>query len=493
MSENRQSDFVVVANRLPIDLEVLPDGSTSWKRSPGGLVTALEPILRSKSGAWVGWPGVPDAHVEPFTEDGLDLRPVELSTTDVEEYYEGFSNDTLWPLYHDVLVKPTFERSWWHTYVDVNRRFAEETARCAAEGATIWVQDYQLQLVPKMLRELRPDLTIGFFLHIPFPPVELFMQLPWRREIIEGMLGADLIGFHLPGGANNFLFLARRLLDRKATTAEVGVRSAPGHVDYDGRVVKVGAFPISVDARELASLATKPSVVERARELRRELGDPDKILLGVDRLDYTKGIDLRLEAVKELLDEGRLDAQRAVMVQLATPSRERVQHYIDLRSVIEEQVGRINGDHGQLGHPIVHYLYQPVAREELIALFVAADVMLVTPMRDGMNLVAKEYVACRADLGGALVLSEFTGAAMELRQAYLVNPHDLDGVKTTIMAAVEQDGAAGRRRMSALHRQVMAHDVHKWAESFLAALTTSRGAELHSEPVNSGNAMTHNT
>ena len=367
------SEFVVVANRLPVDLETDEDGSKNWKRSPGGLVTALEPILRQRDGAWVGWPGVADEKVDPIVVDGLRLFPVELTSQDLAEYYEGFSNDTLWPLYHDVLVAPTFERSWWHTYVAVNQRFAEETARCAADGATVWVQDYQLQLVPAMLRELRPDLTIGFFLHIPFPPVELFMQLPWRKEIVRGMLGADLIGFHLPGGANNFLFLARKLLGLKTTTAGVGVRSALGHVDFDSRVVKVGAFPISVDSAELERQSKSDSVLRRARELKEELGNPEKILLGVDRLDYTKGIDLRLQALKELLDEDRLDPEKYTMVQLATPSRERVQHYIDLRSVIEEQVGRINGDHSQIGRPVVHYLYQPVDREELIALFVAAD------------------------------------------------------------------------------------------------------------------------
>ena len=214
-----ESDFLIVANRLPVDLERLPDGTTSWKRSPGGLVSAMDPLLRKRRGAWIGWPGVidDDADVaagngEPIVEDGLRLYPVRLSADDVAEYYEGFSNATLWPLYHDVIVKPIYDRQWWDRYVDVNRRFAEVTAHAAAPGATVWVQDYQLQLVPKMLRTLRPDLTIGFFLHIPFPPVELFMQMPWRTEITKGLLGADLVGFHLPGGAENFLVLAKRLI-----------------------------------------------------------------------------------------------------------------------------------------------------------------------------------------------------------------------------------------------------------------------------------------
>ncbi len=468
------SQFVVVANRLPVDLDRLPDGTTTWKRSPGGLVTALEPLLRRQSGAWIGWPGVPDTDEEPIFEDGLHMCPVRLSENDVEEYYEGFSNATLWPLYHDAIVKPIYHRQWWDRYVDVNRRFAEATSRTAAENATVWVQDYQLQLVPKMLRELRPDLTIGFFLHIPFPPVELFMQLPWRTAIVEGLLGADLVGFQLPGGAQNFLILARRLVGANTSRGSVGVRSRFGEIEYGSRVVRVGAFPISIDSAELDRKGHQRSIRQRARAIRSELGDPRKILLGVDRLDYTKGIDVRLEAFSELLAEGRAKRDDTVFVQLATPSRERVESYQALREDIEQRVGRINGEYGEVGRPVVHYLHRPVPRDELIAFYVASDVMLVTPFRDGMNLVAKEYVACRSDLGGALVLSEFTGAADELRQAYLVNPHDLDSVKDAIEAAMNQTPEEGRRRMRALRRQVLIHDVDRWARSFLEALRASR-------------------
>jgi len=464
------SQFVVVANRLPVDLERLPDGTTTWKRSPGGLVTALEPLLRRRSGAWIGWPGVPDTDEEPIFVDGLHLCPVRLSEDDLAEYYEGFSNAALWPLYHDVIVKPIYHREWWDRYVDVNRRFAEATSRAAAKNATVWVQDYQLQLVPKMLRELRPDLTIGFFLHIPFPPIELFMQMPWRTAIIEGLLGADLVGFQLPGGAQNFLILARRLVGATTSRGSVGVRSRFGEVEYGSRVVRVGAFPISIDSAELDRKGHQRSIRQRAREIRSELGNPRKILLGVDRLDYTKGIDVRLQAFSELLAEGRAKRDDTVFVQLATPSRERVESYIELREDIEQRVGRINGEYGEVGHPVVHYLHRPAPRDELIAFYVASDVMLVTPLRDGMNLVAKEYVACRSDLGGALVLSEFTGAADELRQAYLVNPHDLDGVKDAIEAAMNQTPEEGRRRMRALRRQVLIHDVDRWARSFLDAL-----------------------
>ena len=471
------AEFVVVANRLPIDQVREPDGTTSWKRSPGGLVTALEPILRKQRGAWIGWPGVPDSDEEPIVQDDLHLYPVRLSAEDVAMYYEGFSNATLWPLYHDVIVKPLYHRHWWDRYVEVNRRFAEATSRAAAPGATVWIQDYQLQLVPKMLRMLRPDLTIGFFLHIPFPPVELFMQMPWRTEIIEGLLGADLVGFHLAGGAQNFLILARRLVGANTSRALIGVRGRFGEVQVGFRTVKVGAFPISIDSAELDNKARDKAIRARAREIRAELGNPRKILLGVDRLDYTKGIDVRLRAFAELLAENRANRADTVLVQLATPSRERVGSYIEMREDIERQVGHINGEYGEVGHPVVHYLHRPVPRDDLIAFFVAADVMLVTPLRDGMNLVAKEYVACRSDLGGALVLSEFTGAAAELRQAYLCNPHHTDGVRDAIEQALNQPVEDGKRRMRALRRQVLAHDVDRWARAFLDALAAAKAGQ----------------
>jgi trehalose 6-phosphate synthase len=458
----QQADFVVVANRLPVDLEIGEDGSENWKSSPGGLVTALEPMLRSRRGAWVGWPGLADAEAEPFEEDGLQLHPVTLSAEDVEDYYEGFSNSTLWPLYHDVVMPPAYHRSWWQTYVRVNERFAAATAEVAADGATVWVQDYQLQLLPGLLREMRPDLRIGFFLHIPFPPTELFIQLPWREKIVKGLLGADLVGFHTPGGVRNFRSLAIRLGGATA-------RKERGEVEVDGRVVRLGAFPISIDSGSLDELSRQPEVIERAKEVRQELGDPRRVVLGVDRLDYTKGIDVRLHAFEELLDDGAI-GDDTVFVQIATPSRERVEHYIRLRAEIEQTVGRINGEHGSVGYNPVNYLHQALPRTELTAFYLAADVMLVTPLRDGMNLVAKEYVACRHDEGGVLVLSEFTGAARELTSAMLVNPYDTDGVKAAVVQALDMPPDEARKRMKSLRRQVLRNDVDAWARSFLDAL-----------------------
>jgi trehalose 6-phosphate synthase len=298
-------------------------------------------------------------------------------------------------------------------------------------------------------------------MHIPFPPAELFMQLPRRAELLRGILGADLVGFQTTYGAENFLRISARLLR---------LRTDAGRVDVEGRVVRTGAFPISIDFPDIAELAESPDVVERARTVRGDLGDPDKIVLGVDRLDYTKGIEHRLKAYRELLADGRVKVGDTVMVQVAVPSRERVEHYRMLRDKVEREVGRINGEFGRVGMPAVHYLNQSFDAAEVAALYRAADVMTVTPLRDGMNLVAKEYVAARVDHTGALVLSEFTGAAAELADAYLVNPHDLEDLKDALVRALEATPAENRTRMRAMRRRVRAHDVRRWSRSYLREL-----------------------
>ncbi len=455
-------DFVLVANRLPVDVTVAEDGAVSWTRAPGGLVTAMHPVMAAAHGAWVGWSGAPDLDAMPFTDEDIELVPVRLSAKDVAGYYEGFSNDTLWPLYHDVIAPPTFHRPWWDDYRRANAAFARAAAEQVAPGGTVWVHDYQLQLVPAMLRELRPDLRIGFFLHIPFPPLEIFDQLPWRRQVVEGLLGADLVGFQRSGDAANFLRVVRRLTDLETR--------GPLVLHPGGRSVRAQAFPISIDARGFDDLARTPAVQQRARTLRQELGDPEVMILGVDRLDYTKGIRHRLKAYGELLAEGRLSAERTVLVQVASPSREKVGAYQQLRDDVEVLVGRINGDFASVGHAPVQYLHQSFPMEEMAALYLAADVMLVSALRDGMNLVAKEYVAARSDERGALVLSEFTGAADELTAALLVNPHDIDGMKDAIVAATTLEPREARRRMRKLRRRVLTHDVAAWSSSFLAAL-----------------------
>jgi trehalose 6-phosphate synthase/phosphatase len=465
----REHDLVVVANRLPVDRKTQSDGSTSWVPSPGGLVTALEPVMQRNDGAWIGWTGAPGDAPEPFEARGIRLIPVNLDEADVEDFYEGMSNGSLWPLYHDVIVSPQFHRHWWEAYVRVNRRFAEKAAEYAGEAALVWIQDYQLQLVPQMLRERRPDLRIGFFNHIPFPPYEIFAQLPWRRQVLDGLLGADQLGFQRPADANNFLRACRRngLATRRGMVqlpAEPRFGSADHH---PRREVRAAAFPISIDAEQNDAVSRREDVQERAREIRRELGDPKIVLLGVDRLDYTKGILHRLKAIEELFADGVLSSPETVLVQVATPSRERIGQYQQMRQDVEVTVGRINGDHGTIGRPAVHYLHQSYGREELAALYLAADVLLVTALRDGMNLVAKEYVATRHDERGALVLSEFAGAAIELPQAFLVNPHDIDGVKAAIVRAVQISPREAQRRMRSMRRRVFEHDVARWASTFL--------------------------
>ncbi|GAA4442782.1 alpha,alpha-trehalose-phosphate synthase (UDP-forming) [Phytohabitans houttuyneae] len=470
----RQTSLVVVANRLPVDDTVAPDGACEWRRSPGGLVSALHPILHHTPATWVGWAGGTGPAPSLPEVDGVRMHTVALTADDVREHYEGFANATLWPLYHDAVEQPVYHRRWWESYQRVNQRFAEAAAEIAEPGAVVWVQDYHLQLVPGMLRELRPDLLIGFFLHVPFPPPELFMQLPRRAELLLGMLGADLVGFQRAQAAHNFAQLCAKVLNVPATDRRIAV---------EDRVVRIGAFPVSIDMAEMAQLAEQPEVVARAKQFRADLGEPQHMILSVDRMDYTKGIEHRLKAYSELLADGHIKVRDTVMVQVVVPSRERVEQYQVLRDRVEHRVGRINGEFGRVGEPAIHYLNQPFDRAELVALYRAADIMVVTPLRDGMNLVAKEYVAARVDNTGALVLSEFAGAAAELTQAYLVNPHDLDGLKLTLMHAKEASPDDVNARMSAMREHLRGHDIQAWARSYLTALdhTGSLAARLRAD------------
>jgi trehalose 6-phosphate synthase len=471
-------DFVVVACRLPVDQAESPGGGPEWRPSPGGLVSALEPVMREADGAWVGWAGAAGDGPGSFDVSGMHLVGVGLSAEEISDYYEGFCNATLWPLYHDVIAPPEFRRSWWDAYVRVNRRFASAAAEQAAVGATVWVNDYQLQLVPQMLREQRSDLRIGFFIHIPFPGYEIFAQLPWRRQIVAGLLGADLLGFQRDSDATNFRRACRRAAGLVTSGSLVRVPAEDHFLADAGRVrphpasrqVRTATFPVSIDSARFAEIASRAEVRKQANGFRRALGEPDVVLLGIDRLDYTKGILHRLTAYGELLSEGRFGSLRTALVLVASPSRERVEQYRLLREEVEGAVSRINGEHAKLGSPAIHYLHQTYPAEEMAAMYLAADVMLVTSLRDGMNLVAKEYVACRDDDTGALVLSEFTGAADELSGAFLVNPHDIEGMKDAIVRAATVPPAEARRRMRAMRRRVREFDVGHWAASFLGAL-----------------------
>lgn len=452
------SRLIIVANRLPVHRS---GRGSDWHSSAGGLVTAMAPVLKRRSGTWVGWAGGAGPAPRPFRHDGIDIRPVELSKQEVEDFYHNMSNRTFWPLYHDAIRTPEFQRNWWRSYVKVNYRFARTAARQARPGDVVWVHDYQLQLVPRMVRQMCPGARVGFFLHIPFPPEELFAWLPWRGEILQGLLGADLVGFQTQAGAQNFSRLARHYTTAEGTDAEL---------EYDGRRVRVAAFPISIDFEWFDETASRPESMARAADIRKRMGGSRRIILSVDRLDYTKGIPHRLAAFEELLKKRKVSVDDCVLVQIAVPSRETVDEYAELRRQIEETVGRINGEFSVPGRVAVHYFRRNFSREELTAFYRAADVMLVTPLRDGMNLVAKEYVATRSDSSGVLVLSEFAGAASELRRALLVNPRDVDQLSATILRALDLPRREARMRMSILRTVVRRHDVHEWARGFMEAL-----------------------
>jgi trehalose 6-phosphate synthase len=456
----RKWPLVIVANRLPV-VRVRRKGGPTWKRSPGGLVSALTPIVRKAGGAWVGWTGATGAAPQRFEHDGITNLPVSISRGELHSFYDGFCNATLWPLYHGGLREPHYHRSWWRDYAAVNKRFAKITAEAAEDGACVWIHDYHLQLVPSLLRELRPDLRIGFFLHTPFPPCDLFDRLPWRRQLLQGLLASDVIGFQTREGAQNFARLAGR-----HTSAVLQGKNLQG----DGHSALVDSYPISTDFTRFAAAAEDESVSRRVEEIKQRVGGGRRIILGVDRLDYTKGIDVRLRALAQLFARNDEMVRNCVLVQVAVPSRERVPQYRQLRSQVQELVGQINGEYSEVGMTPVQYIYREQPFEKLVALYRAADVALVTPLADGMNLVAKEYVATRYDNTGVLVLSEFAGAARELRTALQVNPHDVDGTAETIDVALSLPAHEARRRMRRMRDVVRHHNVYSWADSFMDAL-----------------------
>jgi trehalose 6-phosphate synthase len=449
--------LVVAANRLPIEINA--DGQLN--PSPGGLASALSSVTASGT-QWVGWAGPDAPRPKPFDHGDLRLHPVALSADEVDRYYRGFSNAILWPLFHGRLRRVELNRSWWNAYRVVNRRFANAVAHIAPLGGTVWVHDYHLLLAPAMIREKRPDLRIGLFLHIPFPNAQLFAMLPWRREVIKGMLGADVLGFQVPEDVANFMAAAKRLVESRIL----------GHTVYDGnRSVDVDAFPISVDFASWDSIGEQAAAA--ASKNRADLG-VESVLLGIDRLDYTKGISQRLRAFGELLDQGQLASEKCTFVQVAVPSRAEVAAYEDERDEVEQLIERINAKHRRPNGSVpVHYIDYSLDEEQMASWFRAADALVVTSLADGMNLVAKEFVAARADLDGAVILSEFAGAAQDLDGALIVNPYDIEDIKGALMSAIEMPLAERAARMRTMRAAVRYNDVHRWARTFLNRLESS--------------------
>jgi trehalose 6-phosphate synthase/phosphatase len=460
---------LIVANRLPVTVHPTESG-IEVQKSSGGLATGLLRPHEQSGGLWIGWSGATDelsseqrAELDQKLAD-MRLVPVPLTADQVARYYEGFSNGVLWPLFHYLLDQMPQHVRDWEPYVEVNERFAEVVAEQYREGDLIWVHDYQLLLLPELLRQRLPDARIGFFLHIPFPSEELFRALPERDRLLQGLLGADLVGFHTPAYLRHFAASLTQIL---------GLTVDIDRVHLADREVRLGVFPMGIDAATFGALAQDPGVQAEAQALR---GDGSvKLLVGVDRLDYTKGIPRRLLAYERMLQTHPELRERVRLVQVAVPSRTGVGAYQEFRSLVAGLVGRINGDFGTPHWVPVNYIYRGLSEPELVALYRAADVMLVTPLRDGMNLVAKEFVASRTDDEGVLVLSEFAGASWELPEAIQVNPYDVEGTAGSYYRALTMGPEERRTRLAPLRARVEAYDVHRWAASFLEQLETLTG------------------
>lgn len=471
LSQRSSQRLVVVSNRLPVAAVRAQDDAWSLLPGSGGLVTALAPVLEARGGLWVGWPGLigdNNAEIEPLLESfaqrqGYGLVPVSLTRAEHELFYLGFANEVLWPLFHDLQSRCTFVPEYWQAFLDVNRKFAVASEAAMQSGDMVWVHDYLLLGVGRFARELMPEARLGFFLHIPFPPPDIFAKLPWRTEVLRALLAYDLVGFQTVRDRRNFVACLRALLPEAAVRG----RGNAQRVIFQGRQTRSATFPIGIDARGFADLAQRPDVAARAQSLQAAMG-VEHLLLGVDRLDYTKGIPFKLEAVRRLL-RARPDLHRRLaLVQILVPSRSEIPEYVHQKAEVERLVGEINGELGQPGWTPVRYFYRSVTREELVAYYRAASVCLATPLKDGMNLVAKEYCACQTERRGVLVLSEFAGAAVQLADgALLVNPYDILGVAAAVAQACEMPTEERKRRMVRLQRNVLAEDVHNWVDDFL--------------------------
>ena len=455
--KNGSGPLVVASNRLPYTFQRTA-GALERRPSSGGLVSALEPALRKRGGVWIGWPGIEVRRNERISTEasGYEIEPVLLSDGEVQRFYHGFSNRTLWPLCHSFPALTQFERRDWTEYESVNERFAEAMAEHAEASGLVWVHDYHLMLTPGMLRAQRPDVRIGFFLHIPFPPYDIFRLCPWDRELLRGLLAADVIGFHVPGYAQNFLDCCERRLGLRVDRDTLAV-------EHGDRAVKIGAYPIGIEFDSFAETANASNGTANGDK------GAERIVLGVDRLDYTKGIPERIRAFERLLELHPRHREKVVLLQLAVPSRSQVAEYRDLKREIDELVGRINGRFATASWSPIRYLYRSVPRARLCALYRDADVALVTPLRDGMNLVAKEFAACQVSDPGVLILSRMAGAAETMREALQVNPFDLDETAHVIHRALTMDEDERASRMASMRRRERRDDVDSWVQTFLDA------------------------
>lgn len=455
---------IIVSNRLPIKISKV-NNQLEYKPSAGGLATGLSSIYK-KGGLWVGWPGLYIKRKEEKETIIKDLEkenmfPVFLTQQLIKDFYEGFSNETIWPAYHYFSQYTIYDQSKFEAYIKANREFCNEVIKVADEDDTIWIHDYQLLLLPKMVREKLPDVSIGFFQHIPFPSYEVFRMLPWRKEILNGMLGADLIGFHTYDDMRHFLSSVSRL---------AGISNSRGRIETDKRIIEVDAFPMGIDYDKYARSAASPKTIEKEIRYRTSLGD-QQLVLSIDRLDYSKGIPERLKAFEIFLEKYPEYHSKVSIILIVVPSRKNVEQYQELKEEVDLLVGRINGEYGKLNWTPVHYFYRSFPLEALSAFYRMAHVALITPMRDGMNLVCKEFIASRLDQKGVLILSEMAGASKELSESILINPNDINGIVEALREALTMPDDEQVRRISVMQETIKRYNIHHWVKMFMERLT----------------------
>lgn len=465
--------LLIVSNRLPVTIEK-KGGGLNFRHSAGGLATGLGAFYREYDSLWIGWPGIirerikeKERSIKAKLISDFGCYPVFLSQRDIERFYHGFSNKTLWPISHYFTQYANYNNDFWEAYKQVNELFSKAVIEIAKKDDIIWIHDYHLMLVPKLIRERLSEATIGFFHHIPFPSFEIFRLLPWRKEILEGLLGADLVGFHTYDYARHFLGSVHRLLGYEHTLDQIST---------DDRIVRVDPFPMGIDYERFSKANQESLVQKEIDRFRKKIGD-SKTILSVDRLDYTKGIPQRLEVFNMFLERNPEYKEKVIFILVAVPSRTQVEHYRLLKKQMDELVGRINGKYGTMGWSPIWYLYRFLPFNTLAALYSIADICFVTPVRDGMNLIAKEYLATRNDMKGVLVLSEMAGAARELGEAIIVNPNNNEEMIKALEEALAMSEDEKIEHNKTMQKRIQRYTVYRWAEDFIDRLSHTKALQ----------------
>ena len=466
---------IIISNRLPVQLQI-DNGEITAIPSVGGLATGMKSVHSGGDSLWIGWSGLTDEEIPDDLAPKIDKAlaehgssKVNLTEAEIDGYYYGFSNRTVWPLFHYFLEYSEFESESWKAYKNVNQKFADAILKKADDDDTIWVHDYQLMLVPQMVREKRPDISIGFFLHIPFPSFEIFRTLPWREEVLNGLLGSDLIGFHTYDYERHFLSSVRRLL---------GLEVSFNDISLDDRVIKVDSFPMGIDYKKFSEAAKKhdqnkekdKSELQKRLDTHKKSAPDAKFFLSIDRLDYSKGIAKRIYAFEYFLNKYPQYKEKVRLIVLAVPSRSNVPQYQLLKREVDELVGRINGEFSTVSWTPIWYFYRSMPFENLIDLYTSSDIAWLTPLRDGMNLVAKEYIATRTDQTGVLILSEMAGSANEMNESLLINPNNFEQIADALNTAINMPVAEQKRRNTILQKRLERYNVEKWANDFMNSL-----------------------